>query len=54
MMELRFECPECRGWHDEPADAGVGAWLLCLDCELDVRIREAASDVRSGAVSRAA
>ena len=42
MLELLFECPQCREWHDEPASAALGVRVLCLDCDLDVRIREAA------------
>ncbi len=42
MLELLFECPQCREWHDEPASASVGVRVLCLDCDLDVRVRKAA------------
>ncbi len=41
MLELLFECPQCREWHDEPASAALGVRVLCLDCDLDVRFREA-------------
>ena len=42
MLELLFECPQCRQWHDDPASAVLGVRVLCLDCDLDVRIRGAA------------
>ncbi len=41
MLELLFECPQCRQWHDEPASAEFGVRVLCLDCDLDLRMREA-------------
>ncbi len=40
-MELLIECPQCRQWHDEPASAHLGVRVLCLDCDLDSRMREA-------------
>jgi hypothetical protein len=41
MLEPLFECPQCREWHVEPASATLGLRVLCLDCDLDVRVREA-------------
>ena len=41
MLEPLFECPQCRQWHDEPASAELGVRVLCLDCDLDLRMREA-------------
>lgn len=41
MLEPLFECPQCRQWHDEPASAELGVRVLCLDCDLDLRMQEA-------------
>ncbi|GAC1396882.1 MAG: hypothetical protein NVS2B8_12540 [Vulcanimicrobiaceae bacterium] len=41
VLELLFECPQCRAWHDQPASALLGVRILCLDCDLDAQMREA-------------
>jgi hypothetical protein len=40
-METTLVCPACQAVHDDPADAALGVAVLCLDCELEERYREA-------------
>ena len=40
-MNDEFYCPECKSAHAEPAAAAYVVEVLCLDCELEARFREA-------------
>jgi hypothetical protein len=35
-MELTFRCPDCRADHDQPAEAALGLFVRCLDCQLEI------------------
>jgi hypothetical protein len=37
-MDRPFLCPDCGIAHDEPADAGLGHLVRCLDCALSIEI----------------
>jgi acetone carboxylase gamma subunit len=40
-MNQRFFCPDCKSIHEEPAEASYVLTVLCLECELEARYREA-------------
>ena len=35
-METRYLCPDCGAPHADPAEAGLGLGVRCLDCQLEV------------------
>jgi hypothetical protein len=35
-MDVWFECPDCRATHDQPAEAGLGLRVRCLDCQTEI------------------
>jgi len=37
-MDRPFLCPDCGIEHDEPAEAGLGHLVRCLDCSLSIEI----------------
>jgi len=39
-MQASYECPDCHRTHDEPANAALGYFVRCLDCELELRYAE--------------
>lgn len=36
VMDVWFECPDCRATHDQPADAGLGLRVRCLECQTEI------------------
>jgi hypothetical protein len=41
-MERHFFCTECGSAHQEPADAGLGHLVICLDCAMILEIAQSA------------
>ncbi len=35
-MDTRFLCPDCDDAHGNPAEAGLGYRVRCLDCQIEV------------------
>ena len=35
-METSYLCPDCGAPHADPADAGLGLRIRCLDCQIEV------------------
>ncbi|HTW82523.1 MAG TPA: hypothetical protein VMD91_00490 [Candidatus Sulfotelmatobacter sp.] len=35
-MDVWFECPDCGADHDQPAEAGLGLRVRCLDCQIEI------------------
>ena len=37
-METSYLCPDCGAPHADPADAGLGPSVRCLDCQIEVDV----------------
>ena len=35
-MDTTFLCPDCGAEHADPADAGLGHQVRCLDCQIEI------------------
>lgn len=35
-MDTAFLCPDCGDAHGDPAEAGLGYRVRCLDCQIEI------------------
>jgi hypothetical protein len=50
-MDTTLLCPDCGAEHQDPADAGLGHQVRCLDCQVEVDL---AFEIRMAPLERVA